>query len=68
DTQVNSKFNTYKYPGLPPAPICNPGIEAIYAALYPAKTDAMFFYTPDNDTHIFSKYYKQHLEQQKQKK
>lgn len=68
DIQVDSKFNTYKHFGLPPAPICNPGIDSIKAVLYPAKTDAMFFYTPDNNTHIFSKYYKQHLERQKQKR
>lgn len=37
------KYNTYSQPGLPPGPICNPGIKAIEAALYPADTDYYFF-------------------------
>lgn len=37
------KYNTYSQPGLPPGPICNPGINAIEAALYPADTDYYFF-------------------------
>ncbi len=37
------KYNTYSQPGLPPGPICNPGIRAIEAALYPADTDYYFF-------------------------
>ncbi|MEN3014046.1 MAG: endolytic transglycosylase MltG [Endomicrobiia bacterium] len=67
DTKVDSKFNTYRYPGLPPQPICNPGLESIKAALYPAQTDAMFFFTQDNNTHIFSKYYTQHIKKQNSK-
>ncbi len=66
DLEVNSKYNTYKYPGLPPSPICNPGLDSIKAALYPKETDDLFFFTPDNNTLVFSKYYKQHLEKQKQ--
>lgn len=68
DLNVDSKFNTYKYYGLPPQPICNPGLDSIKAVLYPAETDAMFFFTKDNKTHIFSKYYKQHLERQNNEK
>lgn len=68
DIKVNSKFNTYLYPGLPPAPICNPGIDSIKAAIYPEKTDAMFFFTENNNTHVFSRYYSQHLKEQKNKK
>jgi len=66
DLEVDSKYNTYKYPGLPPTPICNPGLDSIKAALYPEETDDLFFFTPDNNTLMFSKYYKQHLEKQKQ--
>jgi len=65
DLQVNSVYNTYKRLGLPPHPICNPGLDSIKAALYPAETDAMFFFTPDNNTHIFSRYYNQHLDKQR---
>ncbi|MCX7956754.1 MAG: endolytic transglycosylase MltG [Endomicrobia bacterium] len=68
DIKVDSKFNTYRYFGLPPHPICNPGLDSIKAALYPAKTDVMFFYTEDNNTHKFSKYYQEHLNKQKRKK
>lgn len=65
DIQVDSPYNTYKRLGLPPNPICNPGLDSIKAALYPAQTDAMFFFTSDNTTHIFSRYYNQHLQKQK---
>lgn len=67
DLNVDSKFNTYKYRGLPPQPICNPGLDSIKAALYPEETDDMFFFTKDNQTHVFSKYYKQHIEKQYRK-
>lgn len=43
DTRINSPYNTYRYPGLPVGPICNPGKAAIEAALYPAKTDDYYF-------------------------
>jgi len=43
DTKVNSPYNTYKYTGLPPTPICNPRIESIQAAVSPAKTDYYYF-------------------------
>ena len=37
DFEINSPFNTYKNPGLPPAPINNPGKDAILAAVFPGK-------------------------------
>lgn len=43
DRQVNSPFNTYQNPGLPPRPIANPGVDAIKAALDPAPTDYLFY-------------------------
>ncbi len=57
----SSNFNTYKIEGLPPGPICNPGIDAILAALNPAKTDYYYychsssgeaFYAKTNNAHI----------------
>ena len=39
----DSAYNTYAYPGLPPGPICNPGVAAIKAALHPAQTDFLYF-------------------------
>lgn len=43
ERQVNSPWNTYKYPGLPPGPICNPSLESIRAALQPGKNDYWYF-------------------------
>ncbi len=43
DLQVNSPYNTYKYPGLPPGPICNPSLGSIKAALHPAESDYLYF-------------------------
>jgi len=65
DTRIESPFNTYMHPGLPPAPICNPGIASIRAALYPAETDDMFFVADGSGTHIFSKYFEAHELQKK---
>jgi len=55
DRQIDSPYNTYKYPGIPPGPIANPGIEAIRAAKSPASSD-YFFYIHDNGGNVhFSK-------------
>jgi len=43
DKKLNSVYNTYKYPGLPPAPIANPGFDAIKATLNPVDTGALFY-------------------------
>jgi len=60
DTRIKSQFNTYLHPGLPPAPICNPGLASIKAALYPVETDDMFFVADGSGTHRFSKYFEEH--------
>jgi len=56
-----SAFNTYKNRGLPPYPVSSVSIEAIKSAIYPAKTDFLFFVKNRNGTHDFSKTYKEHL-------
>ncbi|MFA6375847.1 MAG: endolytic transglycosylase MltG [Candidatus Paceibacterota bacterium] len=43
DKQIDSPYNTYKNKGLPPHPICNPGIAAIEAVLKPEKTDCLYY-------------------------
>lgn len=43
DLQADSAYNTYRHSGLPPGPICNPGLESLLAALSPAPTDYLYF-------------------------
>jgi len=58
--RVPSAFNTYSFAGLPPGPIANPGQRSIEAALYPAKSDYLYFVARDDGTHVFSKSYEEH--------
>ncbi len=60
DLQVESPYNTYKYPGLPPGPIANPGQAAIQATLYPIRTAYVYFVARGDGTHIFSRTNDQH--------
>jgi len=53
--EIDSPYNTYKRRGLPPGPICNPGIESIKAAIYPADTDYCYFVAKEDGSHIFSR-------------
>ena len=61
DLQLDSPYNSYMYKGLPPTPIGNPGINAIKAAINPAKTDYYFFLTGNNGKTHFAKNYNEHL-------
>lgn len=45
DLMIDSPYNTYKYRGLPPAPISNPGLSALDAAVHPAKTKYLYYLT-----------------------
>jgi UPF0755 protein len=54
DLSSPSLYNTYKFTGLPPGPIANPGIEAIKATLYPSASRALYFVSRNDGTHHFS--------------
>ncbi len=58
---VNSPYNTYLNPGLPPTPICSPGEASIKAVLFPAKVRYLYFVAKGDGTHYFSRTYRQHL-------
>ncbi|MSR82485.1 MAG: endolytic transglycosylase MltG [Candidatus Latescibacteria bacterium] len=60
DLEIDSPYNTYKYPGLPPGPIANPGQASIQATLFPAKTDYLYFVARGDGTHVFSHTNEQH--------
>lgn len=61
DLQTDSPYNTYKYRGLPPGPIANPGEQSILAAIHPADVKYLYFVARNDGTHQFSKSYKEHL-------
>ena len=54
DLQTDTPYNTYTRAGLPPTPIAMPSEASILAALHPAKTDALYFVSRKNGTHVFS--------------
>lgn len=61
DKKVDSPYNTYKYPGLPPGPICSPGIGSLRAAMQPADTDYLYFVSnADGKSHTFSRTLAEH--------
>jgi len=60
DLKIDSPYNTRIYKGLPPGPICSPGIAAIEGALYPKKTRYLYFVAKDDRSHYFSKTLREH--------
>lgn len=66
DLKIQSPYNTYINRGLPPTPICSPGLAAIKAVLEPAPTSYLFFVSRGDGSHVFSETYAQHLAAQRQ--
>ena len=63
DLEIASPYNTYRYQGLPPGPICSPGLASIEAAMHPKKSDFFFYVRNDvkNDgSHVFGRDFYEH--------
>ena len=61
DLEIDSPFNTYKYAGLPPGPINNPGKDAVLASIFPEEHDYYYFVADGTGGHKFAKSHSQHL-------
>ncbi|MBX4204889.1 MAG: endolytic transglycosylase MltG [Candidatus Doudnabacteria bacterium] len=60
DTKIKSPYNTYQVRGLPPAPISNPGLGSLRAAINPADTDYIYFLNAPDGTAYFAKTLEEH--------
>jgi UPF0755 protein len=60
DLAIDSPYNTYKYPGLPPGPIASPGRAAIEASLAPADVPYLYFVSRNDGSHVFAETLAQH--------
>ena len=60
DLEIDSPYNTYKYRGLPKAPICNPGLESISAAVYPENSEYWYYISTKQGETKFAKTLKEH--------
>jgi UPF0755 protein len=63
DLEIDSPYNTYRYPGLPPGPISNPSTESLKAVAFPAQTPYYYFRASCDGSgkHVFAETYEQHL-------
>ncbi len=62
DLAVDSPYNTYRYSGLPPGPIANPGLASIRASAAPQKTPYLYYVLRPDGGHHFSRTYQEHLD------
>jgi len=60
DLKIDSPYNTYVVPGLPPGPIASPGLSSVRAALRPATSDYLFFAADQKGGHVFTRTFKEH--------
>jgi UPF0755 protein len=60
DLQIDSRYNTYKYKGLPPGPIANPGLDTILAALEPTDTPYLYYLSGKDGTIYYAKNFEEH--------
>ncbi len=62
DLQIDSPYNSYRYKGLPPTPICNPGLDSLRATLSPTKTDYLYFLSDREGVMHYAQTYAGHLQ------
>jgi UPF0755 protein len=62
DLEVESPYNTYRNPGLPPGPIASPGKASLEAALFPAQVSYLFFVAHPDGHHEFRDTFREHVE------
>jgi UPF0755 protein len=60
DLQLESPYNTYRTPGLPPGPIANPGLASLRAAAAPAATPYLYFVAKNDGSHVFATTMQEH--------
>ncbi len=60
DLGVDSPFNTYRYPGLPPGPIASPGLRSLQAAADPADVPYLYFVSRNDGSHVFAETLREH--------
>ncbi len=65
DLKVDSLYNTYLHKGLPPGPICNPGLDALEAAITPTATDYLYYLTDKNGIMHYATTYAAHQSNQR---
>lgn len=60
DLKLDSPYNTYLYPGLPPGPICSPGLASLQAALEPGDVPYLYFVSRNDGSHVFARSFAEH--------
>ncbi len=60
DFSLDDPYNTYRRSGLPPGPVCNPGIDSLRAASQPLETDELYFVARNHEESIFAKTFDEH--------